>query len=310
MMKRVFIPLVFLLAIQHWPTLAQDTPSLSTLEISLWPEFDRAEVLVIYKGFFAPDTPLPVPVEIRIPARVGQPHAVAYESEGRLLDLEYASRQDGEWQVVAFAAPTHAIYLEYYDEQLSMHPGGSREFTFSYLSDYPVAELSFKVQVPPDAEQFVLEPSSDFVAAGDFGLDYHTAEVGVVDQGQELTWTVSYEKTGSVLTEDILFPDPTPVQPALVAEDHNSTFLIFLVGFLATIGVGAGAFWLGRRTQSLPESPAPRRRKRGGGRRLRPSVGTQVLFSDEAEAVFCFRCGAELRPESDFCHKCGAEARR
>ncbi len=311
-MKRVVLLLVGLLAIQAWPLLgqAQDSPSLSSMEVTLWPEFDRAEVLVIYEGFFARDTPLPVPVEIRIPARAGKPHAVAYVSEGQLLQMEYVSRQDGEWLVVAFELPTLGFYLEYYDDQLSIQADGSREFILSYQPDYPAAELSFQVQEPPDAESFALEPAADSVTVGDYGLDYHTAKLGAVEQGQELTWTLTYEKATSVLTEDIVFPDPTPVQPAPVAEDENSTLLIFLVGFVATIGLGAGAFWLGRRTQAQPEPAPTKRHKRRGSGRGPSSFTPEVPSSDGKEAVFCFHCGTELREGSDFCHRCGAEARR
>lgn len=80
-MKRLLLTLV-VLATWAGPVLAQDTPSLSNLEVALWPEFDRPEVLVIYRGLFAPETPLPLLVEIRIPARAGEPTAMAYVGEG------------------------------------------------------------------------------------------------------------------------------------------------------------------------------------------------------------------------------------
>ena len=289
---------------------SQDPLSLSSLEISLWPEFDRSEVLVIYEGYFAPETPLPVPVEIRIPARATQPHAVAYVSEGRLLEQQYSIQHDGEWLVVAFELPVLGYYLEYYDDQLSMQAGGSREFTFSYQPDYPVAELTFKAQVPPDASSFALQPAADSVSAGDYGLDYHNADLGAVEKGLELTWSLSYKRTSSVFTEDILFPDPTPVQPVPAEEDGNSTLLIFLIGFLATIGVGAGAFWLGRRTLALPEPVPAKRPKRRGSGRGRSTDSPEIQSSDVRALGFCFRCGAELREDSDFCHHCGAETRR
>jgi hypothetical protein len=311
-MKRAALLLFVLLAIQAWPVLAQaqDSPSLSSLEIALWPEFDRPEVLVMLEGFFAPETSLPLQVELRIPARVGQPHAVAYVSDGQLLELEPVSRQEGEWLVVGFELPTLGFHLEYYDDQLSIRTDGSREFAFSYQPDYPVAELSFRAQVPPDADSFALEPAAESVTTGDYGLDYHTAEMDAVEEGQELAWTLSYERASSVLTENILFPDSTPVPPAPVEEDQNSTLLIFLVGFVATLAIGAGAFWLGRRTQPLAKPVPGAPRKRRGGGRGRSTDRPQVPSSDGEEPLFCYRCGTELREGTDFCHRCGAEARR
>jgi hypothetical protein len=53
---------------QDTPTSSEMPPVLSTLEVSLWPEFDRPDVLVINRGLLAADAGLPAPVEIRIPA--------------------------------------------------------------------------------------------------------------------------------------------------------------------------------------------------------------------------------------------------
>jgi hypothetical protein len=315
-MKRVPLLLSFLLALLVYPAQAQDTPSLSNLEISLWPEFDRAEVLVIYQAMLAPDTPLPSPVEIRIPARVGKPTAVAYASEGRLLNLEYVTQEVGEWLVVSFELSAPEFQLEYYDDQLLIHPDGRREFSFSYQADYPTDGFGLQVQVPPHSEEFDLQPAADSVAAGDYGLDYHFAEAGPLEPGQVLAWSLSYVNASSILTEDILFPEPSQptqtTQPELATaeEGHDSTALIFVLGLGATLAVGVGAFWLGRRTQPLPEPPPSKRRKRRGSGRGRTSGSAQDRLPDGVEAAFCFQCGAELRPDSDFCHQCGAQARR
>ena len=100
-MKRFLLTLAFCLTILSWPTLAQDAPALSSLEIALWPEYDRPEVLVIQQGLFASDTSLPVPVEIRIPARVGQPTAVAYVGEGgQRFNQEYTTRVEGDEKIL------------------------------------------------------------------------------------------------------------------------------------------------------------------------------------------------------------------
>jgi hypothetical protein len=313
-MKRNLVFLVFILMVLALPVRAQETPTLSTLDIALWPEFDRPEMLVIYQGALAPETPLPASVELRIPARVGQPTALAYVSEDQLLTLQFVTRQDGDWLVVAFELPTLGFQLEYYDDRLSIDSSGKREFSYSYHPDYPVANLTFQAQVPPDADEFVLEPPAGFVTAGDHGLDYHTVAVGSVEQGQELAWSLSYQKAGSKLTQDILFPEavssPVPAQPVPSGQEDNSNVLIFLIGFVVIVAVGGGAFWLGRRTQPLPEPlPTTPRKRRGSGHGL-PDDSAQAPFLGRSEGLFCYRCGSELRPGADYCQKCGAAARR
>ena len=46
-MKKILYPIflaLVVLATWAWPVLAQDSPTLSNLEVALWPEFDRPEV--------------------------------------------------------------------------------------------------------------------------------------------------------------------------------------------------------------------------------------------------------------------------
>jgi len=318
-MKRFLIALAFCLAFLGLPAQAQAdviSPTLSSLEIALWPEFDRPEMLVIYRGVFAPETSLPVPVEIRIPARVGQPAAVAYVNEGgQQFNQQYTTQVEGDWLVLSFELATPGFQLEYYDG-LPVDSKGQRAYTFAYTADYPVKALDLEFQVPPTAEAFALNPPAASVIQQEDGLTYHLVQAGSLAAGQTRSWTLTYQKANSDLTSQASTQAPTPapgVFPAAEGTD-GSTVLIFLVAFVALIAVGAGAFWLGRRTQPVPEEAPPpsRQRKRRGSdggwtearpqRQQLPSIGRQ-------EALFCHQCGAELRPDSDFCHKCGTAVR-
>jgi hypothetical protein len=312
-MKRFLWTLLVCLMFLAWPAQAQDTPTLSSLDISLWPEFDRPEMLVIYRGAFAPDTPLPVPVEIRIPASVGQPTAVAYVGEGdQRLNQQYTTRQEGDSLVIAFQLATLGFQVEYYDT-LPIDSEGRREYDFSYTADYPVESLILGFQEPPTAQAYTLEPPADSVAVAADGLTYHSVEAGPVAQGETKSWLLSYEKADSALTINSLAqeqPTASAAPPAATGND-NSTVLIFLVAFVAVVAVGASAFWLGRRTQPLEKAPSTSRqqKRRGGGRGGQPAQ-RQPSPSGRRETFFCHQCGAELRLDSDFCHKCGAAVRK
>lgn len=302
-MNRLLLALVLSLVSLAGLVQAQDLPTLSNLKISLWPEFDRPEALVIHRGLFADDTPLPVPVEIRIPARVGQPSAVAYVGEdGQRLNQEHTARVVGDWLVVAFDLATLGYQLEYYDA-LSQDSAGQRQYTYDYVADYSVAALNLEFQEPPTAEGFILDPPADSVATEGDGLVYHSVDEGSLAQGEERSWTFTYQKDNDDLTVSTFVQPETqaPAAPVPTPGNDNSAVWIFLVAFLTLVAAGAGAFWLGRRTQPISE-PAPlRRQKRRGSGRGMPAQG-QV-------ALFCHQCGAELRSDSDFCHKCGTAVR-
>jgi hypothetical protein len=291
---------------------AQEEPALDNLEIAIWPEYDRPEVLVIQRGLLAADTSLPAAMEIRIPASAGQPSAVAYVDEtGQRLNQQYTTREEGDWLVVSFDLASLGFQLEYYDP-LVAESSGQREFTYSYVADYPVAELTVEFQVPLTAQDFALEPEADSVATESDGLVYHSVAAGSLEQGEQRDWTMTYQKDDDTLTVSAFAqPEaPAPTASPAVGSDDNSVVWIFLVAFVALVAVGGGAFWLGRRTQEPAEAPvaSTRHKRRGSGR----GGGSQSQSSRSPAlqaSLYCHQCGAELRPDSDFCHRCGTQVR-
>ena len=308
-MKRLLILALFLMILTGHVQ-AQEEPTLESLEIALWPEFDRPEVLVIYRGQLDADVPLPAAVEITLPARVGQPTAVAYVDEaGQRFNQQYTTRVEGDWLVVAFELASPAFQLEYYDT-LPTDTSGKRTYTYAYTADYPTTLLNLEFQVPPTAQGFVLDPPADTVIEGADGLSYHLVQAGAVVRGDAREWAFSYVKNNSDLTAAGLV-QPEASVPAASAPTTTGgadpTIWIFLVAFVALIAVGATGYWLGHRTQQVSQGPqpAPRRQKRRGSgqgdRSQRPS--------SISDARFCHQCGAELRSDSIFCHECGTSVR-
>ena len=283
---------------------AEEQPALATLQISLWPEFDRPEMLVIYRGLLVEETTLPAPVEISIPADIAAPSAVAYVDEaGQRLNLGYTTRVEGEARIVSFDLPTLGFQLEYYDA-LAIEATGQRTYAFEYRADYEVSELGVEFQVPPTAQNFVLEPPADSVVPESAGVVYHLADAGALGQGETRQWTFRYDKDNPDLTLAALEQAQEQAPAALPSttappEGNNSTGLVFLVAFVALVAVGAAAFWLGRRTgtEAAPEDLAlPARKKRG-----QRGIG---------QSAFCHKCGSPLRADSEFCHQCGAAVRQ
>jgi hypothetical protein len=310
-MNRLLLAIVWGVVLLSGVAHAQETPSLSSLDISLWPEFDRPDVLVIYRGLLAPETPLPASVEFRIPASAGEPTAVAYVGEdGQLLNQQHTTRLDGDWLVVSFELSSLGFQVEYY-APLVVGSTGQREFTYTYRADYPIAVLSLDIQVPPGAQEFVLEPAANSVAQESDGLTYHKVQAGALAPGESLSWTITYQKADSALTVESLAPPELPAQPPPQSQPteatEGSTVVVFVIAFLALIAIGGGAFWLGQHTQasSEPSSQSARlSREQALGRR-----GTKAR-TDTDGTGFCHLCGARLRYDADFCHKCGTAVRK
>jgi hypothetical protein len=238
---------------------------------------------------------------------------MAYVDEaGQRFNQEHTVSVDGDQLVVSFELATLGFQLEYYDE-LPVDSAGGRDYTFAYAADYPITVLNLELQVPPTASGFMLDPAADSVVVEADGLTYHLVEKGPVSQGETESWTFAYQKDNEDLTappsEQAATPPPAVSQGA--ENSDNTTVLIFLVAFVALVGVGAGAFWLGRRAQSIPETaPPPRQPKRRGSGRGAQSQPGRPVSTDLGAGLFCHKCGAQLRSDSDFCHKCGQAVRR
>ncbi|MHB1119312.1 MAG: hypothetical protein ACYC11_04545, partial [Bellilinea sp.] len=59
------------------PIQAQSDLVLESMDIGLWPEYDRPDVLVIYRMTLANEVPLPAQMSIRIPREAGAPYNLA-----------------------------------------------------------------------------------------------------------------------------------------------------------------------------------------------------------------------------------------
>ena len=313
------------------PEPSEEGPVLSDLELSFWPEFDRPEMLVMYRGLFAAGTRTPVPVEVRIPVSVGPPTAVAYVDEsGQRLNQEHTTHVDGDQLVVAFELPTLGFQLEYYDS-LPIDSAGQRAFTYTYTADYPITALRLEFQVPPTAQAFTLDPLADSVVPESDGLTYHLVQAGSVAQGETRQWEFTYQKADSELTVSAFLEAEAPAQllaagqpaPSAVEAADKSNAWVFLLALAALVAVGAGAFWLGRRSEQPPvpgrsprlSSGARRGRRRGSGkspqpRKDPPTSSPQALRTTSRpqetsapgrdETLFCYECGAQLPSESDY----------
>jgi hypothetical protein len=307
-MKRFLLALVFCLVLIAGPIQAQQLPTLSSLEIMLWPEYDRPELLVIYRGKFAEATPLPVQVDLLLPPGIDQPTAVAFVGDdGQRFNQDYTTRTENGQVVVSFELSTLAFQLEYY-APFSVDGSGLRDVAYSYTADYAVSALSLEVQVPPTAQAFTMNPPSDSTTQGSDGFIYQAVEVGSLAAGETRSWTITYQKTGSELTADSVTPAALPIDTATPAaqSSDNSMVIIFALSFVALVAVGAGAFWLGKQTQPAAVAPRGRSDRQAGRRRASPQ---QPVRSSRARdgALFCHQCGASLRSDSEFCHKCGTQ---
>lgn len=298
MRRLLTLLLAFLLAsLSPWVVAqAQGVQRLSQLNVSLWPEYDRSAVLVIYQAELGADVSLPATVELPIPVQAGQPHAVAYQSpDGGLVNADYQTRQQGPWTIVSLQAESTTVWLEYYQD-LTME-ASSRSFSFLWPGTVAVDSLTFEVQEPVGSEQMQVEPTPTSTRTDGNGLTYQQGGFGAVESGQTVTVDVSYTKSDSSLTAEVIPPasqqGPSQEQGPLGSVTTGQAIGIAL-GTIAIVAiVVSGVLYFRRRR------PSPKRSRRGRGRR-------SAEKPKASKALFCPQCGKPIQAGDQFCRHCGS----
>jgi len=283
------------------PAHAQTAVIFSTLTIDLWPEFDRQEMLVIYKGVLSPSVSLPVEVTLRLPADAGSPTAVAVGLDAlSVADVVYETQASGEWVEVTFIAALPAIQFEYYDPRLTKD-GAHRTFEYDWLGDYKVDSMDVQVQHPVGSSDVQVTPLGGKIVQGGDGFLYTIAEIGSVATGDLFTINLTYQKATDDLSVRSLDVQPSaPISPNTEGRVNLSKIWPWALGALGLLLIAGGGFWY---WQSGRQEPVARSRQR----RKKTSVATEEVSS--GEGVHCHQCGKRASSGDRFCRACGTRLR-
>lgn len=292
-------------------------PEVKNLLVELWPEYDRPEVLVIYRVELSPETSLPAQLTFRLPGRIETMHAVALEQDGALFQVtpdSFELRHDGDDLLFTLSSNSPKFQFEYYDAAILSQQGQTRRLTFNFSAPYQIEAATFEVQEPFQAEDFALvpQPSSSFV--GSNGLKYNLVEVAGLAPAETVELSASYRRSIDELSAKSLGiglagPTTDPAAPgSTLAPNFTWGYLLLGVGLVLLLGAGLAWWWVERVKMGGPQPPParrPGRRKKAG-----PAGKAQARPAAQSRLQFCFKCGTALRPEANFCHHCGTERRR
>lgn len=304
MLKRLLLILITLMLLVPTAAQAQTQNSLESVEIDLWPEYDRTGVLVIFRLTLSPQTSLPANLSIRIPTAVGEPYAVAgRQADGSLFNLPYTRQVSGNWASISFTADVSELQLEYYDPALQIE-GQHRQFDFVWPGDYAVGNLSIQIQQPFDASGMLIAPSFGAGIRGGDGLVYYNRDVGQLNANQTFEISLEYDKAS-----DSYSAQNMTVQPAgEISEDEGSSFQIpqyVILGVAILLGAAlivVGVVWYLQSGQQN-KAPVQRRRHSSSATRMEQSIPA------DGDGVYCHHCGRRAQEGDRFCRSCGTPLR-
>jgi hypothetical protein len=277
---------------------AQNELTIDSLEVNLWPEYDRPQVLVIEYILLATETKFPVTVELRIPAAAQAPHVVAVGSSLQLVSdqgVQFETRRVGKWLIVSVEATGPAIQLEYYDPVIE-RDGDLRTYTYEWLSDHRVQAFEMVVQRPFDAVNLKTSPALQNDGVYQNQLQYYRSVLDPIPAGTAFRLDLSYEKPSNTLSVSRLQVEPVEVNedtPGRISLNNYVPYMLAGVGVLMVAG-GIIYYW------------------QAGGIRTGRSRRRRAAPSDREEhrtGVYCAQCGTRARAADRFCRVCGARLR-
>ncbi len=288
--------------------LAQTSLSLLEYKVSLWPEYDQASMLVIYRGQVDQTTPGPAALRLQIPASASASLQVAYSENGQLLNVDHTDTVNGTKMDINFTTPNGSFQIEYYDTSLDLSTP-NRHFTFTGVTPYPVENLILEAQQPAGAGDLTTTPPLGNPIPGPDGLTYQTLLKSNVPANDPIKVDVSYRKTTSLLTVNNPNPQATP-EP----EQSPNTSLYGLVGLGVVLLVIGGLIWFAARPRLRQKGNNRGSGRKPGNSKPKPAStdkGKQPSGSlASGGEVFCHECGQKSQPGDVFCRNCGATLRR
>jgi hypothetical protein len=292
----LFALLVFIPSVQ-----AQESPSIDTLVIDLWPEYDNPSMLVIYKAELSPQVSMPAEITFRIPVEAGTPLVVAVGPDANsVADVVYDTQVMGDWLEVSFIATTPSIQLEYYDPRL-LKEGKQRSYDFTWPGDYSVNSLVLQVQHPTDATDVTVTPNMGRTLQDSIGFIYNIIEVGKLDQDSVFDIGLSYLKESDSLSiESLQIQASATITPGTSNLLNLDQWWVWLLIALGLILIGGGGYWYWRMGR---QEPAPKKR------RHHQSPDQDADGVSSGKAIYCHQCGKRAGAGDRFCRSCGTRLR-
>ncbi|MBI5029266.1 MAG: zinc ribbon domain-containing protein [Chloroflexi bacterium] len=295
MFKRISFLATLVLLVFGWvaPVAAEDSLRITSLSVSVWPEYDQPGVLVQYEGTISATASKTNPRELSflVPKGAGVGAACAVQSNGNHTSETWKETEGDEgWTKIIFQVTEPDFHVEYYYNPLTSAP--DKKMTFTYQALLPADEVEVDVQHPLKATNFVLTPETINSHKDNDGFTYHSYVLKQMSAGQKVSTNIAYTKT-----------DPSPSvsgqkNAATIsnASNDNNLNLNQVIVFSIMVGMlGIIVYFVWERNT----------------RRAQPSFATAPFqaASHRARAEwfggFCTQCGNPMQTDDNFCARCG-----
>ncbi len=277
--------------------------TISSLQIDIWPEYDRPAVLVTYRIRLSNNTILPASLSISIPKEASRPSRLAVqELDGMYYDINFAATDLDEEVIITFTTPSQDILIEYYDPRL-VFTDTFRNYVLEWKNPYLVNALTIRVQEPVNTISMSLSPDMGSSRTGQDGLDYFLYLAGSLDAGRSFVIAMEYEKPDFLLSSGLQSVSPIdPVNPRTKGRTTISRAVPWAAAILGIILIVSGGLWYWQIGKRVPSRVVEASVISKNG----PSIKqAQQLISQTY--IYCTHCGKRMQRSDKYCRECGKE---
>lgn len=278
-----------------------------SMNVQIWPEYDRPEVLVMIDLVLPADASFPFKFRFGVPkgaavtgvAEVNPNGSFDYSRPQPLFDTTAPDRD-----LVSVEIPKNPnVRLEYYYDP-GLNVQGARDYNLLYELFGDAKQVSLVLQQPLRSDGFVVTPPLSESSKDGQGFSYAGQSFSNLKSGDRLQLRVAYTKENSE-------PSVQPGETAPGGGTSRNSLLALLVILVVGVG-GFAAYRLFLRPQPAASGrggrPAAARstaRNRSSGARSR-AVAAERNRPAGGPARFCTSCGAQLTKKDRFCPQCGS----
>jgi len=293
-MKRLIPILVLLLLFSTFGTAAaQESPEFEALFVSVWPEYDNQQNLVIIQFQLSPKTTLPAKIELPIPSSVTSVWTVAVgDSFETVVDAGVVYTFENG--VLSINAQNRYVHIEYYDQL--MKTGSERSYDFVWQGKYPVSNFSFEFKQPLHSSDVKVFPAMSSSIMDPEGFIVSSNPNLTLKDGEATTISISYKRDTDEPSTSFMQIETAPTAVSQTDTQTNwIDYLPWVIGALGLIFVMIAGYVFFN--TGVKPSANPRKRHQS-------AFDREVSPSDDIP-VYCPQCGKRASPGAKFCRVCG-----
>lgn len=285
--------LVLLLLGTFGAVTAQGTVEFENVNISLWPEYDNQQNLVIYQIQLSQRVSLPAKIELDLPESVTNVWTIAIGDSfdtvadaGVLYDLKGGK--------LSLTTQGRYIQIEYYDQ--IKKTGSDRAYDYVWPGTYPVANFAFELRQPLRSTDVQITPAMASTLMDNEGFIVSSNSSLPVPTGTATTISIKYQRDTDEPSISFMQVEAAPT--AVAQTDTQTEWLDYLPWAIGGLGVVflaiAGVIFMNSSTGKIPK--AKHQTKRGENKPV--AEGASI-------PIHCPQCGKRAVPGDKFCRVCG-----